>query len=416
MKNEIQQTVVRFLVFACVMLLLTLTCSKIKGQTFNDTIAYDCMEEYNWSGNWWTSGGTSGFANNTSVSPPAAAYIHGTGGGNSGSEYNWYVLPSIDTLNPSEEHKIRFRLSSPRITSTGPSSGIDANDYIDIQISTDGGLNYYSELQIQGNNNAYWDFNESTVSIIADGSLDVYAPSGGGDRTSTGDGISIIEIIVPIGTTSIAVDVFTRVNASGEEFWLDDFFLLGSGGGSALPIQLSSFEAQQIDQSVQIDFTVESQINNDYYTIWRRKEGGNSEKITTIAGDGNSNITKEYRYVDNNPIPGLSYYCLTQTDYDGFLTGYPAKSVLFRPTSTIDLNIKPNPAVDVINLEVADQDGTYFNHHVKIYNVYGDEVFNKLFIGKDFDINIDISKFKKGSYVVSDKTNKANAVGKFIKK
>ncbi len=411
-----KKIIVRFLIFMCVMLLLTLTCNKIKGQTFNDTIAYDSMEKFNWSGNWWLSGGTSGFANNTSVSQPAAAYLYGSGNSNSSAEYNWYVLPSIDTLNPSEEHKIQFRLSSPRITSTGPTSGIDSEDYIDIQISTDGGLNYISELQIQGNNNAYWDFNPSVVSIIADGTLDVYAPSAGGDRTFTGDGISIIEIIVPMGTTSIAVDVFTKVNSSGEEFWFDDFILLGSGGGTSLPIELSSFEAQQIDQSVQIDFTVESQINNDYYTIWRRKEGGSSEKITIIPGDGNSNITKEYRYVDNDPVPGLSYYCLTQTNYDGFLTGYPAKSVLFRPTSTIDLNIKPNPAIDVINLEVADQDGTYFNHHVKIYNVYGDEVFNKLFIGEDFDINIDISKFKKGSYVVSDMTNKANAVGKFIKK
>ena len=261
---------------------------------------------------------------------------------------------------------------------------VHAEDWIDH--SSPDGMNDLNALKGQFGlfTQSFPDLDGEVVSIIADGSLDFYAPSGGGDRTSTGDGISIIEIIVPIGTTSIAVDVFTRVNASGEEFWLDDFFLLGSGGGSALPIQLSSFEAQQIDQSVQIDFTVESQINNDYYTIWRRKEGGNSEKITTIAGDGNSNITKEYRYVDNNPIPGLSYYCLTQTDYDGFLTGYPAKSVLFRPTSTIDLNIKPNPAVDIINLEVADQDGTYFNHHVKIYNVYGDEVFNKLFIGKDF--------------------------------
>jgi len=405
MENKMEKTIVRFLIFLCVMLLLTLTCNKIKGQTFNDTIAYDSMEKFNWTGNWWTSGGTSGFASNTSVSPPAAAYIYGTGGSNSGAEYNWYVLPSIDTLNPSEEHKIQFRLASPRITSTSSSSGIDANDYIDIQVSTDGGLSYYSELQIQGNNNAYWDFNPSTVSIIADGSLDVYAPSGGGDRTFTGDGISIIEIIVPIGTTSIAVDVFTKVNASGEEFWLDDFFLLGSGGGSALPIELLSFEAHQIDQTVQVDFTVESQINNDYYTVWRSEDGGNYEKITMIPGDGNSNTTKDYEYIDNNPIPGLSYYCLSQTDYDGFLTGYPAKSVLFRPTSTIDLNIKPNPAVDVINLEVAEQDGTYFNHHVKIYNVYGDEVYNKMFMGENFNINIDVSKFKKGSYVAVSYTH-----------
>ena len=42
-----EKTIVRFLIFLCVMLLLTLTCNKIKGQTFNDTIAYDSMEKFN---------------------------------------------------------------------------------------------------------------------------------------------------------------------------------------------------------------------------------------------------------------------------------------------------------------------------------------------------------------------------------
>jgi len=89
---------------------------------------------------------------------------------------------------------------------------------------------------------------------------------------------------------------------------------------------------------------------------------------------------------------------------------------VFKPNTTINLNITPNPAIDMINLEVADQDGTYFNHHVKIYDIEGNEVYNKLYIGENFNINVDVSKFKKGSYVVSDNTNKTNAVGKFIKK
>ena len=50
MKNKTEEIVVRFLIFVCVMLLLTLTCNKIKGQTFNDTVAYDSMEKYNWAG------------------------------------------------------------------------------------------------------------------------------------------------------------------------------------------------------------------------------------------------------------------------------------------------------------------------------------------------------------------------------
>lgn len=415
MKNEIQQIVVRFLVFACVMLLLTLTCNKIKGQTFNDTIAYDCMEEYNWSGDWWVNTTNTGFATNIAYSLPSSAYFYASGNNNSQAEYNWYSLPVIDTLDPNQEYKVKFHIASPRITSTGNTSGIDANDFLEVQVSRNGQA-FVGEIQIQGNNNAYWDFNTATISKVVNGSLDAYAPIGGGDRTLIGDGISVVELIFPIGTTSIAVDIYTQANSNGEEFWYDDFFLLGSGSGSALPITLTNFEACQVGQDVQVDFIVESQVNNEWYHILRSVDGYEYNMIGVIPGDGNCNITMEYNYIDKNPVPGVSYYKLRQVDYNGHAEVFRPVSVIFKPNTTINLNITPNPAIDMIHLEVADQDATYFNHHIRIYDIEGNEVYNKLYIGENFNINIDVSKFKKGSYVVSDRTNKANAVGKFIKK
>lgn len=304
-------------------------------EKFKDTIAYDFMEKFNWPGKWWNPGVNSGFASNKSVSTPASAYLYGNGESNSEPEYNWYVLPSIDILNPSKEHKLQFRLSSPRKTSTGTTSGIDSNDYIEIQISTDGGLRYFSELQIKGNNNAYWDFNSSKLSIVADASLDTYAPIGGGDRTLTGDGFSIIEIIIPVGTHSIAVDIFTKVNAAGEEFWFDDFLLLESVYESPFPIEFSSFQVSQVNQDVLVEFTVDSQVDNDYYSIYRLVDGVfYYEKVATIDGDGFSNTTKKYQYLDEDPVPGLIYYCLCQTDNDGGLTSsHVPKPVMYNPSN-----------------------------------------------------------------------------------
>jgi len=134
-------------------------CEQTCGQTYSDTIGYDQMEKYNWSGNWWLNNSNIGFASNIAVSAPASAYFYASGGGNSPAEYNWYVLPNIDTLDPNEEHKIKVHFASPRITSTGSTSGIDEEDYIDIQVSTDGGVNYNSEVRITGNSNAYWGYN-----------------------------------------------------------------------------------------------------------------------------------------------------------------------------------------------------------------------------------------------------------------
>ena len=76
-------------------------------QNFNDTIAYDKMELYNWSGNWWSGSPTTGFYTNASISSPASAVIYGSGGGD--DEYDWYSLPNIDTLDPTLEYKVQIK-------------------------------------------------------------------------------------------------------------------------------------------------------------------------------------------------------------------------------------------------------------------------------------------------------------------
>ena len=128
-------------------------------------------------------------------------------------------------------------------------------------MSTDGGLTYNSEIRITGNNNAYWNFNSKAVSKVINGTVDIYTPAGGGDRTLAGDGYSIIELIFPLGTRQIAIDVLAVVDRAGEEWWFDDFFLLGSGSGTSLPIDLISFNAEVEGTSVDVKQFMGSQIN-----------------------------------------------------------------------------------------------------------------------------------------------------------
>ena len=45
--------------------------SSCEAQTYDDTVAYDQMEVFNWSGNWWTGAPTTGFYTNYSKSSPA---------------------------------------------------------------------------------------------------------------------------------------------------------------------------------------------------------------------------------------------------------------------------------------------------------------------------------------------------------
>lgn len=312
-------------------ILMVMVCGNIISQSFDDTVKYDCMEMYNWSGNWYYAPATTGFFTNASKSSPASAVIYGTGG--SSDEYDWYSLPNVTGLDPFLEHKIQINLGSYRFTSTGTFSGVDATDYVDIQISLDGGVTYNSELRVTGNNNAYWDYNSKIASVNADGSLDsedIFTPNGGGDRTLTNDGYSVLEIILPFGTTQVAVDILSVVDRSGEEWWIDDIFVL-STRNIPLPIELISFDAQYDgDKDVIIDWVTASQLNNNYFTIETSIDGYEWEELTKVNGCGNCNTEMEYRVVDENPSKGVSYYRLIQTDYDGVFEIFAPVSVTIK--------------------------------------------------------------------------------------
>jgi hypothetical protein len=210
--------------FALFYLLLV---NNIYSQSCNSLLAYDEIETYTWAG-LWSSLASAGYFTNVSVSSNASAALIGSGNGSSAIEQSTYVLPNI-VVNANHAHIFRFRLGSYRITSTATTSGVDAADYIDVRLSTNSGITYAPEMRITGFSNAFWNYNtNATASKTANGTLQTFAPAAGGNRTTTGDGYSIVELTIPAGVSDIAINVYCRVNSAGEEWWLDNFELIQS--------------------------------------------------------------------------------------------------------------------------------------------------------------------------------------------
>lgn len=185
---------------------------------------YDYIESYNWGGYWWSFTPTTGYFTNAFVSSNASAVLYGSGGDASGYESNWYTLPNVSVSN-SKAYVFSFRLASLRVTSTASTRGIDASDYIYVQLSKDGGVTYINEIQIRGLFDSYWTYSATgVISKTANGSLTVYQPTSGGNQEATGKGYAYVELVIS-GTSNIAIDIFARANASGEEWWFDNFRL-----------------------------------------------------------------------------------------------------------------------------------------------------------------------------------------------
>lgn len=85
----------------------------------------------------------------------------------------------------------------------------------------------------------------------------------------------------------------------------------------SLPIELLFFEAKRIGDYVVLSWSTATEINNDYFTLYRSTDGFDWEIIGNIMGAGNSNHKIDYEHIDYNPYTSITYYKLEQTDFDG---------------------------------------------------------------------------------------------------
>ena len=84
------------------------------------------------------------------------------------------------------------------------------------------------------------------------------------------------------------------------------------------PIELSEFYAEITEYSyVEIFWETQTETNNDFFTLYRSNNGVDFIPIAEISGAGTSTYQNWYSYLDASFYPGISYYKLTQTDYDG---------------------------------------------------------------------------------------------------
>ena len=117
-----------------------------------------------------------------------------------------------------------------------------------------------------------------------------------------------------------------------------------------MPVELIAFNASLVNDKVNLSWTTASELNNDFFTIERNINGEKFESIKTIKGKGTTNLTSVYTSIDENPVSGISYYRLKQTDFDGGYFYSDVVSVEFlgqdfwiiypNPTNGINFNIK----------------------------------------------------------------------------
>ncbi|RFC55851.1 T9SS type A sorting domain-containing protein [Brumimicrobium aurantiacum] len=163
-------------------------------------------------------------------------------------------------------------------------------------------------------------------------------------------------------------------------------------GNSTLPIELISFDANTVNQQVDLNWSTASELNNDYFTIERSNDGMNWETVQTIEGAGNSSRVLNYTWTDYSPYGGISYYRLTQTDFDGAFETFDVLSVVNNELTK--LQASPNPTSGLTTLTGLNQ-----NTELHICNSMGVEVSSKVNISRNGGHTVlDMSYLPRGIY------------------
>ena len=156
------------------------------------------------------------------------------------------------------------------------------------------------------------------------------------------DNIDDIEVETP--TQTLSRFKFLAKNGDwvdGTSFTLDNISITDESG---LPVELTSFSAYSMENSVILKWLTATEVNNYGFDVERKQRKGNWDKVGFVAGSGNSNSPKSYSFTDK-PTGETSFsYRLKQIDLDGKSKYYDAVTVSLKgPTEAELLQNSPNP-------------------------------------------------------------------------
>lgn len=155
--------------------------------------------------------------------------------------------------------------------------------------------------------------------------------------------------VVPTCTNPDIISDIT-LNSTNREVHNLDFGIVGT---IILPINLTSFDAHKNGEVSQLAWITASEQNNKGFEIHRSKNGLNWTKIGFVeskALKGTNKSSLIYNYTDEQPLPGINYYRLKQTDLNGNFVFSKTVVVRFNNLTNV-IAVYPNPTRDVVNIK-----------------------------------------------------------------
>ena len=123
-------------------------------------------------------------------------------------------------------------------------------------------------------------------------------------------------------------------------------------GSSALPVELTAFNANCTEIGTTINWQTASEHNSATFEVEKSRDGINWSVVETIVAAGSLSTLLDYTVVDSDKTTGVVYYRLNQIDLDGASKIYGPISANCFETTDFTATVFPNPASGMITIEM----------------------------------------------------------------
>jgi hypothetical protein len=179
-----------------------------------------------------------------------------------------------------------------------------------------------------------------------------------------------------------------------------------------VPVELVKFGATLKGNTNLLTWQTASEKNNSHFDIERSTNGqDNWVKIGTVKGNGNSQIARDYTFIDKEPL-SFSYYRLKQNDNDDKFDYSNVVSVTNKSSKFKITALMPNPTKD--NLTIQFESNNKEAVQIAVMDMTGRIVLTQNTEGPNAVV-LNLANLSNGIYMVSLKNNDNIIMNKIVK-
>jgi hypothetical protein len=165
------------------------------------------------------------------------------------------------------------------------------------------------------------------------------------------------------------------------------------------------------DNTVLLNWSTVSEINNDHFEIMRSQDGVHFTTIGLVEGLGKENVHSTYYFRDQELASGVYYYYIKQVDTDGKSTSTELKSINITQSFSF---IEVIPTVAGSSEKIKIQNHSNQPASVSILDISGKSPLEGINLEGHAKYELESSGLKSGVYFIKALTNEGIEIKKII--